>query len=333
MLCMLSACMSHVLCKSRREGLTLIIQIFPTNEASQAWFKKNIQGKKPKCSHCGNTNITKTCNCSIPYYCICPSVYNKRFSVKVDMTMEHSKILYLHWGIVIYQFMTNIKEISSMELHRCLVISQRTTWFMIQRLPKAWHTMAGVRGMKGLVEVDETYVVGLEKNMHHDSKKGQSKKGMVVGIRGKKTGMLTTTTTTSSVPEATQSRLDHFKDKYVESNDVLVYADSDSVYDDDDGGGGGGGKNHESITHGVGEYVCGKIHTNGIESFRTQLEWVEDKSTFHQLSAKHLHRYICEFVGRLNMWNYDDAIDMMKALTRCCMVGKRFTYDVLVGGA
>lgn len=43
---------------------------------------------------------------------------NKRFSIKVGTVMEHSKISYQHWAIATYQFMTNIKGISSMKLQR-----------------------------------------------------------------------------------------------------------------------------------------------------------------------------------------------------------------------
>ena len=59
------------------------------------------------------------------------------------------------------------------------------------------------------------------------------------------------------------------------------------------------GYNHKSVKHSVGQYVSGKAHTNGIESF-----WALLKrgyyGTFHHFSAKHLQRYVDEFAERQN---------------------------------
>ena len=44
---------------------------------------------------------------------------------------------------------------------------------------------------------------------------------------------------------------------------------------------------HEAVKHGVGEYVRGMAHTNGIESFWSMLKR-SCHGTFHYLSAKHM---------------------------------------------
>ena len=99
----------------------------------------------------------------------------------------------------------------------------------------------------------------------------------------------------------------------------MVYTDSSPVYHDL--------KHHESVNHSAGEYVRGQAHTNGIESFWALLERGHD-GTFHHLSRKHLHRYVNEFAGRLNIRNMD-MMDMMVALVRG-MVGQRLTYAALI---
>ena len=72
--------------------------------------------------------------------------------------------------------------------------------------------------------------------------------------------------------------------------------------------------NHQSVKHSIFEYVRGSVHTNGIESFRATLKRAH-KGTFHRLSAKHLHRYVDEFVGRHNMREMD-TLDQMALIAR-----------------
>ena len=84
---------------------------------------------------------------------------------------------------------------------------------------------------------------------------------------------------------------------------------------------------HELGHYSVGDYVRDRVHTNGIESF-----WALLKrgyyGTYHQMSPKHLHRYVAEFTGRHNARPLD-TIDQMAAMVRG-MDGKRLRYDDLV---
>ena len=84
----------------------------------------------------------------------------KYFSVKFGTVMEQSKISYQNWAIATYLFATSLKGVSSMKLHRDLGVTQKTAWFMVQRLWEAWKDMAGVNKMEGPVEVDEVYLGG-----------------------------------------------------------------------------------------------------------------------------------------------------------------------------
>ena len=86
------------------------------------------------------------------------------------------------------------------------------------------------------------------------------------------------------------------------------------------------GYRHETVQHNVGEYVLGKAHTNGIESF-----WVLLKrgyyGTFHHFSRKHLHRYVDEFSGRYNVGR--DTEEFL-AVVFSGGIGKRLSYKELV---
>ena len=87
---------------------------------------------------------------------------------------------------------------------------------------------------------------------------------------------------------------------------------------------------HCSVKHSVGEYVNGMAHTNGIESFWAMLKRGY-KGTYHQMSAKHVSRYVTEFAGRHNVRGLD-TITQMTLLAKG-LDGKRLRYDDLVAAS
>ena len=101
---------------------------------------------------------------------------------------------------------------------------------------------------------------------------------------------------------------------------ATVYTDEHAAYR--------GLPNHAAVKHGVGEYVDGQAHTNGIESFWALLKRGYH-GTYHQVSAKHLQRYVDEFSGRHNVRNLD-TLDQMAAVAKG-MDNKRLRYRDLLG--
>ena len=93
-----------------------------------------------------------------------------------------------------------------------------------------------------------------------------------------------------------------------------------TVYTDDATAYRGMDRPHETVKHSVAEYVRGKAHTNGVESFWSMLKRAH-KGTFHHLSVKHLQRYVNEFAARHNVREMY-TLDQM-AHVAAGMVGRR----------
>ena len=112
----------------------------------------------------------------------------KHFSVKTGTCMASSKVPLRKWAYAIYLDVTSLKGVSSMKLHRDIGVSQKTAWFMQQRIREAFGNLVpDSEKMAGPVEVDETYVGGLERNKHESEKLGAGRgpvgKTAVVGAR------------------------------------------------------------------------------------------------------------------------------------------------------
>ncbi len=306
--------------KHYRQGMTLIeaMRMFADNAAAEAWFVKVRWPTGPACPFCGSVNVLSGAkHKTMPYRCR-EKECRKRFSVRTGTVMEASNIPYQKWALAVYLFMTSLKSVSSMKLHRDLGVTQKTAWHLAHRLRKAFESESGL--FAGPVEVDETYMGGKRKNMPKSKReeltgRGAVGKTAVVGAKDR-----TTNQVRARAVESTNKATIHGFVADHTALDATVYTDDALVCETLP-------NPHKAVNHSAQEYVRGDVHTNGMESFWSMLKRAY-QGTFHKMSEKHLDRYVREFAGKHSVRDMD-TLDIMGAIV-LGMDGKRLKYTQLI---
>lgn len=175
--------------KNFRKGISLIeiVEMFPDDLTAEAWFEEQrwgISGAPTCCPLCGDADrLTATKSRKpLPYWC---GSCRRHFSVRSGTVMHRSHIPLRKWAIAIYLWATSLKGVSSMKLHRDLGVTQKTAWHLGHRIREALEDHRGL--FAGPVEIDETYVGGIERNKHNRKKlragRGAVGKTAVVGVK------------------------------------------------------------------------------------------------------------------------------------------------------
>jgi transposase-like protein len=184
-----------------------------------------------------------------------------QFTLKTGTIFEDSPISLDKWLLAMWMLANCKNGVSSYEVSRATGISQKSTWFLLQRIRLALQDEQTGGKLSGEVEVDETFIGGKARNMHKDVKArrvtgtGGKDKTAVMGIleRGGKVR-------TAVVPNRKKKALQSEVRNHVEAGST-VYSDFLLSYD-----GLSEDFEHYAVDHAV-EYVRENVHTNGLENF------------------------------------------------------------------
>ena len=309
--------------KAFRAGVSLeeLMEIFPNEQAASEWFEGIYWTNGRACGHCGSDDTHEvTSGKPMPYRCRSCRQY---FSVKTGTAMAGSNIKLHKWAIGIYLCLTSLKSVSSMKLKRDLGIGQKAAWFMLHRLREAWDVTRprdSRRYLQGPVEVDESYIGGTRRNVSLSKRAEQEGRGPVnmapvVGLKDRASNEVRA----QAVQETDADTLQGF---IAEQTDWQA-----QVYTDEAVAHRSLPFKHEAVRHSVNEYVRGKVHTNGMESFWAMLKRAYT-GTFHKISPKHLNRYVQEFAGRHNIRELDTLLQIAHMARG--LAGKRLKYHDLI---
>jgi transposase-like protein len=293
---------------------------FPNGEAARLHFESKRWTSGVSCAHCGSMSVAECAN-HIPMAYRCRDC-RKHFSVRTGTVLAESKIPLHKWLMAIYMMTTARKGVPSTQMAKELGITQKSAWFLAQRISQTW-IEAGSEPLGGApVEIDDAYIGGKEKNKHASERKheGRGSVGKVAVFGMLERDGRVVAGPVSAIDKETIKAMIYGTVK----EGATVYTDSHGAYHKLQG------YNHQVVNHTVGEYVREQAHTNGIESFWALLKRGH-YGIYHYMSAKHLHRYVNEFSLRHNTQKFGTRDFIAQTIARS--IDKRLTYKGLIHAA
>jgi transposase-like protein len=247
-----------------------------------------------------------------------------RFSVTTGTIFNDSHLPLPKWFMAIFLMCESKKGISSMQLKRMLGVSKKTAWYLNHRIREAMRLDAQ-EPLEGTIEVDETYIGG-KPRYKVGSGSYHTRKEMVL----------------AAIQRGGDIRLQHVKKDFEKGKKVRGFGNRKTLHkfindcapnperiitDEHPAYPGIADEDtvHETVNHSEKEYVRGDIHTNTIEGafglFKRSIV-----GSFHQISVKHLDRYLDEFEFRFN--NRKNGYLFRDTLTRL-VTAKALPYQKL----
>ncbi len=298
--------------KQKMNGLLDVQTRFPDEQTCRDFFEKARWNGNSSCPHCKSERISKRFKDGKTYFC---GECRKPFTVKIGTIFEDSALPMQKWFFAIYLMTAHKKGVSSCQLSRDIQVTQKTAWFMLQRIRHAMKTKSLFKQIKGTVEVDETYVGGKATGTKITGR-GAKNKTIVFGMaerNGEVRAQIVTRVNGDTLKPIIRENVD--KDAVIMSDEHGGYYNLKAEF-----------KGHEIVKHGKKEYARGGVHVNNIENFWSMLKR-GILGIYHHTSKEHLHRYVDEFQYRYNSRKDEDTDRFTSILGQC---EGRLTYATLI---
>jgi transposase-like protein len=272
----------------------------------------------PVCPHCGGMDSVKRLEDSPSHRAGLYKCYDCKgqFTVTVGTLFERSRIPLHKWFLAVYFLCSSKKGMSSHQLHRMLGVTYKTAWFMTHRIREAMRDSSGFDLMGsngGTAEVDETFW-GNTKPKGQTKGRGYAHKEKILSLVEREGGRVRSyhVERVNAATLAPILREQIAQDSRIMTDEAFQYIKVGREFAD-----------HGVVSHGIGEYVRGDVHTNTIEGYFSVMKRGLT-GTYHHVGKNHLKRYLSEFDFRYNYRKTDDLSRTIEALRG--IEGKRMMY-------
>src|SRR5271156_2629810 len=281
--------------RKTQEHLTqsVVIEQIPmacSNElAAVEFIEEHRWGKTPACVHCGSIAVykmvdSKTGERNKRYLWRCKDC-GKQYTVRIGTVYEDSRIELRHWCYAFWRAATSKKGVAALEIMRNCQISYKSALFLMSRIRFAMAPVPNTPKLKGIVEMDETYVGGKPRHKGNNPRgRGTKKTPVFVAVErgGKIRRRVIADVSIASLKDAIREDVE--KSARIMTDEAPVYRDFGCTFE--------GG--HDTVCHGTKEYARGDVNTNTAESsFALVKRGIT--GVYHNVSKKYLHRYLWQF--------------------------------------
>ena len=271
--------------------VTEFFRQFPTDDACLEHLWQTRFGDKVECPKCGKEGKFYRLSKEPAYSC--PRC-GHHIHPMVGTPFAKSRTPLQKWFYAMYLFTTTRHGVAAKELQRQLGVTYKCAWRMGHEIRKYMAEVDGETPLGGTVEADETYVGGKRPGKPG---RGAAGKTIVFGMLKRGGDVMA-----KVVPNVSKRTLYPIITENIEPGST-VHTDEFGTYRGLDRA----GYRHETVNHGLGEYVSGDSHVNAVEGFWARLK-LSIRGTHVHVSRKHLQKYVKEFEYRYNMRTSPDRM-------------------------
>lgn len=197
-----------------------------------------------------------------------------------DTIFHKSSTSLVKWFYAMYLFSVSKNGIAATELARQLGVTYKTAHRMARQIRSLMADDSPIGGVGTIVEADETYYGGKQRRYKHIHKIP------ILGIverSGRVRAVVSDAAGVRRIRKFFYRSLVVGTELYTDESRLYIWTREHYI--------------HESINHSKKEYARGRVHTNTIEGFWSQLKR-SLSGTYHWVSAQHLQSYVDEFAFR-----------------------------------